>query len=265
MKTKTSNTAVAVVGNYKFLIKHLNKFIFQLRQNGKFNDDLVVITNYSVFTYLIQILIMFRYKNITFLRFNNIIFSENAENSLKNLNTGSEKNRHIYKNFQWHKINLFDEKLKKWQFIFYIDINMIIHMDINPILTQLPNNKLFARADGYPEFERIFLSQFDISNKNYDILQKIYDMQYEEYFQSGILYYDTNLINSNTKKHIIDLVEKFPISLTNEQAIFNLYFHFTLNVYEQLEIEFENILNYYYWMVEGKKVRITKQNRIKYK
>ena len=43
-----------------------NKFIFQLRQNGKFTDDLVVLTNYSIFTYLIQILIMFRYKNIKF-------------------------------------------------------------------------------------------------------------------------------------------------------------------------------------------------------
>ena len=41
---------------------------------------------------------------------------------------------------------------------------MTIHHDINLILDQKPNKKLYARSDGYPDHIRILKSQFDDKN-----------------------------------------------------------------------------------------------------
>ena len=39
------------------------------------------------------------------------------------------------------------------------------------------------------------------------------------------MYFDTSIIKNNTKEEILDLIDKFPISITNEQGIqiFTLY------------------------------------------
>ena len=259
------NICVAVVANYKYLIKYLNEFDKNLRQNGNFKNQLVVITNYNFLTYLYQLLILFKLPKTKFLRFRNIKFSDETNNALSNLETGSQPNRHINKKFQWHKINLFDKKLKKWEFVFYMDINMTIHHDINPIFNELPIGKLFAREDGYPNFERKLSSQFDLTKKLYQELKNNYDLTIKKYFQSGILFYDTKIISNETKNELIALVEKYPITKTNEQAIMNLYFIFDKNIYKELPYESDEILNYYYWLLTDQKIRITKQTRTQYK
>ena len=40
------------------------------------------------------------------------------------------------------------------------------------------------------------------------------------------MYFDTNIIDDSTFEKIISIVEKYPISITNEQGILNLYFLF---------------------------------------
>ena len=259
------NICVAVVADYKFLIKYFYKFDRNLRRNGRFKNQLVVITNFNFLTYLYQLLIIFKFPKTKFLRFRNIKFSGETNNELNNLETGTQPNRHINKKFQWHKINLFDKKLKKWQFVFYMDINMTIHHDINPIIKEVPNGKLFAREDGYPNFERILASQFDTTKKQYQELKNNYDLNYKKYFQSGILFYDTKIISNETKNELITLVEKYPITKTNEQAIMNLYFIFDKDVYKELPYKSNEILNYYYWLLTDQKIRITKQTRTQYK
>ena len=53
---------------------------------------------------------------------------------MNNLQTFNDPNRNKTKKFQWHKLHLFDEYMKNWDYIFYLDINMNIHYDINKIL-----------------------------------------------------------------------------------------------------------------------------------
>ena len=53
-----------------------------------------------------------------------------------------------------------------------MDINMKIHHDINEILQNKPNNKLQARADGYPDFKWTLSSQFDKNAENFNKLKK---------------------------------------------------------------------------------------------
>ena len=101
---------------------------------------------------------------------------------------------------------------------------MNIHNDINPIINIRPDKKIFARADGFPNYEWKLSSQFDVSQEIYTKLSDIYNLERTDYFQTGLMYFDTNIVEESTFDEIISLVEKYPISITNEQGILNLYF-----------------------------------------
>ena len=45
----------------------------------------------------------------------------------------------------------------------------------------------------------------------------------------------------------------------------NLYFKFIKNLYYELPIEVDEYMTYFYWLIDSKKIIVTKQNRIKYK
>tara|TARA_B100000900_G_scaffold100235_1_gene82881 strand:- start:6355 stop:7137 length:783 start_codon:yes stop_codon:yes gene_type:complete len=255
--------AVCVVANFNFLKKYFNGFKNDLRVNGNFRGEILIVTDFITPTFLFP-KILFDSK-VKVKRFKRIKFSEDTKHSLRNLNTNNQPNRHINKPFQWHKIHLFSNKLKQWNHIFYMDINMKIHHDINVILQNKPEFKLQARADGYPDFQWTLSSQFDKSAENFTFLKKKFNLEINNYFQTGIMFFDTLIINENTKKEIINLVEDYPISITNEQGILNLYFIFIKNIYEDLPVNTNDGIVYYYWLVENQKIHITKQNRTKNK
>jgi len=258
-----NSTVVVVVANYKYLRKYFNNFISQLRVNGKYSGEVLIITSYFTPTFLIPKI--GNDSNVKVVRFKNINFSTKTIKSLKNLNTGLQPNRYKTKKFQWNKVHLFDIFLKKWDFVFYLDLNMQIHHDINSILNLKPKNALFARSDSYPENKRTLSSQFDTEHKIYEKLSNKFDLNTTNYFQTGILYFDTKIVNPATKKEIIELVDKYPLSITNEQGIMNIYFKFHLGIYEELPLKIENKTSYFYWLLENEEVIITKQNRIQYK
>ena len=64
---------------------------------------------------------------------------------------------------------------------------------------------------------------------------------------------------------MLELAKEYPISITNEQGIMNLYFKFIKNLYYELPIEVGEYMTYFYWLIDSKKIIVTKQNRIKYK
>lgn len=257
------NNCVAVVGNFIYLYKYFPTFYQNLIKNGNYKGEVIILTSILSPTFLISEI---RNNNkITVLRFKKIKFSRAANNVLSSLSTGLEPNRHKTKPFQWHKINLFSEKMKKWRFVFYLDINMTVHHDINKILNFYPENKLYVRSDGYPEFSTNLASQFDQTKKEYSNLKKLFNLDKIDYFQTGLIYYDTNLISKESIRNIVKLVEDFPISLTNEQGIMNLFVEkYNIKV-EELPIDIGDYKSYYYWMVKNKKIIITKQLREKYK
>ena len=142
---------------------------------------------------------------------------------------------------------------------------MNIHHDINKILEIKPQNELFARADAYPNYDWKLSSQFDQSNRLYDKLRSKYDLEINNYFQTGLMYFDTEIISNTTMKKIISLLNEFPISITNEQGLLNLYFIFIKNQYKHLVEEVDGKLSYYYWNSKDKNVIITKSLVEKYK
>ena len=79
------------------------------------------------------------------------------------------------------------------------------------------------------------------------------------------MFFDTDIINFETKKKIIQICEEYPISITNEQGVLNLYFLQKNNIYEELTHKINNFETYFYWLKEGQKIIITKQNVQQYK
>ena len=149
------NLAVCVVVDAKFLFKYFKNFINSLELKGKYKGDIVVITSWFTPTFLVFKTFN---KNIKIYRFRRIKFTKKTENYLKSIpSLPGAPNRHITKNFQWHKLHLFNEKLKKWKYIFYLDVNMIIHSDINPILQKKMKDSLLARADAFPNYDRTLI------------------------------------------------------------------------------------------------------------
>ena len=129
---------------------------------------------------------------------------------MNNLKTFNDPNRNKTKKFQWHKLHLFDEYLKNWDYIFYLDINMNIHYDLNKILDISPTNCFMARVDTYPNYDRELKSQFDQTHSLFAMLEENYKLEVQNYFQTGVMYFDTNIIEKNTKNEIINLVKTYP-------------------------------------------------------
>ena len=254
MNNILDKTAVCLVANFKYLYKNFPRIYKEIRDVGKYNGEILVITSLICPTFLIKFLK--KSNNVSILRFKKIKFDKKTEQKLSNLNLGS--NRHVNKNFQWQKLYLFDKKIKKWNYVFYLDINMHIHHDIRPLLSIKPVKKLLARADGYPNYEWKLSSQFDLTDKKYSALSEIYDMEINDYFQTGVMYFDTKIINSQTFIEIIELIHNFPITITNEQGILNLYFIFVKDNYEQLAEMVDGKIAYFYWLLKDREVIISK-------
>lgn len=254
--------AVCVVGNFKYLYKYFSKFKKDIREKGRYFGEIVVITSIWCPTFLLKSIYG---KDITVLRFKKIKFSETTNKYLNTNFSNGQPNRNKNKSFQWHKLHLFDEKLKNWDYIFYLDVNMKIHHDITGLLKSPPINKLYARADSYPDYINNLSSQFDTKNKTFEKLNNNYDLDIKNYFQTGLLFYDTRIIRSETKVELVSLTENYHCTITNEQGICNLYFIFENDYYEELVEKVDNNISYFYWLLPNTKVLITKQDRIQYK
>jgi len=250
--------AVCVVGNLKYLYKYFKSFQKNLYGVGNYKGDLLVLTSWFTPTFLFPEIIF--NKKIKVIRFRRLNFSAKTKEKLINLNSNNQPNRFKTKKFQWFKLYIFHPYLKKWKYILYLDINLKIHYDISPFFKILPDNCLYAKADGYPDYKRQLINQFDLSNFQLEKLTSNFDIYSKKYFQSGLMYFDTRIIQPNTIKEILQLVDEYPISITNEQGILNLYFQ-RINKYVELPEYVEGNLLYYYWKVKNKKVLITKQSR----
>lgn len=147
----------------------------------------------------------------------------NSEAMMLKTNTACDKKG--FKMFQYHKYHLFTEFFKRWNYVFYIDCGAKIYDSIDPILRTATPETLLAHSDAYPLYKWKLSCQFR-EEMSQDIKREIsgrWDLE-RDYFQSTIMLFDTNIIESDTFQDLCALTEKYPISGTNDQGILNLYF-----------------------------------------
>jgi len=75
-----NSTVVAVVANYKYLRKYFNNFISQIRVNGKYSGEVLIITSYFTPTFLISKIR--KDVNAKIVRFKKVNFSTKTINNL---------------------------------------------------------------------------------------------------------------------------------------------------------------------------------------
>ena len=127
-------------------------------------------------------------------------------------------------------------------------------------------DSFLARADAFPNYDRALKTQFYEDSHIFNQLKAEYDLSSTRYFQTGLMLFDTNIINPEMFNDLIKIVEKYPCSKTNEQGILNLYFLKKPGLYIELPSHInENLLTYYYWKLKDKLIIITKQNVEQYK
>jgi lipopolysaccharide biosynthesis glycosyltransferase len=215
------------------------KTIHQIRTRGEYSGDIVLcLDEYITNEHITKLELYKEQYNLILKQFPNINISKYIH-TLSN-----SKNDWGYpaqcKLFTIQKFYLFDIYFKNWDKVLYIDSGMSIYNDINRILSLDCSGSLLAHSNCYPDkyFNWNLHHQFNLNNEP-EIVKKLYenfDMNITDNFQSGILLYDTKIIENNTLETLIDLMNTYPISKGPDQGYLNLYFICMKNVWKPMPI-----------------------------
>lgn len=226
---------------------YFNKFIqtcSQLFTIGKYTGPICLVIGDDLNNDILLESDFIKNNNIIIKYFPNIQFTSDFYSINNTLNSDG---RNITKKFQWHKLHLFNTFFKQWNFIFYIDCGMSIYSELAPLINEATENTLLAHSDAYPTYEWKLHVQFDKTKTDYFTkLNTSYDLNVD-YFQTGIMLYDTNIIDDTTYTELLNLSLEYPISRTNEQGIIALYFTNIKPLFKQIKTHNENTHFYDYW------------------
>lgn len=237
---KLNTICIVFVCNKKYLDKFINTCNLLLT-NGQYKGNICLVIGDDLNNDDLLKNKIILDNNIIIKYFPDIQFNDNFLNINNKINSDG---RNITKKFQWHKLHLFNTYFKQWDYIFYLDCGMNIFSDITPMINEAMPNTLLAHSDAYPTYERKLSCQFDNTNiEYYSKLNNTYNLDVD-YFQSGILLYDTNIIENNTFDNLMNLSIEYPIATANEQSIMALYFTNIKPHYKQIKIK--NKQTYFY-------------------
>lgn len=209
------------------------KTVTDLLYNGLFNNDIVLIIGDDINIDELKLDSFFIENKIEIVKFKNISFSNNTNSILESIKISD--NRNITKKFQWHKLHIFNTFFKKWDYILYLDCGMKIHQDIQPILNLRKVGKFIAQSDNFPNNGWDLSVQFDNTNPRYKLLENNFNLNID-YPQTGLMLFDTEIITETLFNEILNLVDKYPITKTNEQAFIALYFTNIKKIWEVIPI-----------------------------
>jgi len=143
--------------------------------------------------------------------------------------------------FIFMKFYIFDVFFKKWDVVFAMDAGMHVFNRLH-IFKEVcqPDNIIYAHSDAYPTYVWRLRGQF--SFEMLDTSSQLSLSKYSldiDYFQSGVLIYDTRIIEAKTVDGLFRLAEQFP-SARGDQAILNLYFNCERGLWRQIPLRNED-------------------------
>ena len=225
---------------------YFNKFIYtcnQLITNGKYSGKICLVVGDDLQNDKILDCDLIKKNNIIIKHFPNI---PNTQTFLE-IQKKMERPPHWFqKQFQFHKFHLFNTYFKQWDFIFYLDCGITIFSDVSPIINEITKNTLLAHSDAYPTYEWKLHNQFDKKNTEYFTkLNETHNLNID-YFQTTVMLYDTNVIQTDTYDNLLNLLWEYPISITNDQGIIALYFTNIKPLFKQIKTHNETLFFYDY-------------------
>ena len=227
---------------------YFTKFIYscsQLILNGKYTGNICLVVGDDLYNDDMLKCEFILNNNIIIKHFPDIQFSDEFLNIQRVLN---RLPAWFSKQFQFHKLHLFNIYFKKYDYIFYLDCGMTIFSDISPILNEITENTLLAHSDAYPNYEWKLHNQFDRTNRKYfNKLNYTYDLDVD-YFQTTMMLYDTRIIYDDTYDNLFNLLIEYPISITNDQGIIALYFTNIKPLFKQIKLKNDSTYFYDYML-----------------
>jgi GR25 family glycosyltransferase involved in LPS biosynthesis len=216
------------------------------RKTGKWKDDIVLLVPGTLIKNEEVIKHAQRY-DVKLVEIPNLNFSNIIEHWKKFSDHKSYKYV-IEREFIFNKFFAFDVFFRKWDVVFYLDAGSSIHGSLDRMKQCDPVNCIYAHSDTHPTYEKKFNNLFDLNMISTDkILQMIstYDFT-SDYFQSTLMIYDTNIIEDNTVKRLVELANMYPNATTLDQGILNLYFNSERKLWKQIPLEDEKGFLYDY-------------------
>lgn len=238
-----NNYCIAFVSNIDYFGNFINT-LTQLVNVGKYYGPIILLASNDLYnSQHIKHEVIQKY-NVKIYNFPNIesILSEKTVNYIKKRTSGKKSFPWIFGTF--YKFNLFQESLKKYKYILYLDTGIKIYKPIHDLFSLLKENKILAHHDDYPKYHYKLFEKFYNEKPYITDLNSRLDLETKHYFQSTVMFYDTSIIKKNTVNDICQLVEKYPISCNGDQEYISLYFHQITKQLEQIKINNGN--NYYY-------------------
>lgn len=150
--------------------------------------------------------------------------------------------RHLYKLYQWDKLQVFKPFFRQWERIVFLDAGHRVFDKVQPLLDLDWRGKFIAPDDAdFHDNGKRFKVQMDFnsnpavtellfSNYSEDILEK-------RYFLNCMFMYDTSLLDRVSFEELEAEMNKYPIAYSNEMAIMNLIFTFKLQVWSPLPMK----------------------------
>jgi len=227
----THNTCIVFVCN-KSYFKKFEHTCRQLTSIGRYKGDICLVIGNDLYQHDLLQCDTITYNNVRIQYFQDIEFNDRFYNINNNINTDG---RNKTKRFQWHKLHLFNQYFKQWDYILYIDCGMTIFSDISPILSEATPYTLLAHSDAFPSYHWTLGDQFDKDNPIFHEINTLYDLN-KDYFQTTLMLYDTQLIKPETFTRLHELSERYSISKTNEQGMIALYFTCIQPSFQQLRL-----------------------------
>ena len=233
--------AIAVCSNKAYLDK-AKKTIDEIRTKGQWTGDLVFFHDNELVSDNELKDLKEKY-NLILKEFSKIDTSK-VENEI-DTNPNSKYKRLRGKMFQYFKFNIFNTYFKQWNNVLYIDCGMHIFNPLQRFFNLDIKGKLLANSDSQPTYEWNLETQFDLNTQYGEKLKKEYNLKKNDYFQSGVLLFDTHIIEDDTVSKLIELMNTYPIS-TGDQGIMNLYFLNMKNLWTPLPLKNSTGLLYDY-------------------
>ena len=220
-------------------IERAKKTIIECRVMGDWQDDIVLMVPNS----LIGDSELVRFANER----NVQLFELPARNcdAIINLWRRSQHNLHydymMSRTYIFMKFYLFDVFFKKWDVVFSMDAGMHIFNRLR-VFKEIcqPANIIYAHSDAYPTYVWNLAHQFstDLLDESSRLALSKYKLDIN-YFQSGVLIYDTSILEEKTVENLFALAEQFP-SARGDQAIMNLYFNCERKLWRQIPLRNED-------------------------
>lgn len=144
--------------------------------------------------------------------------------------------RHTKKLAQWNKLYVFDKWFQKWERVFFLDAGMRVTNSVLPLLKLPWRGAFLAPDDTQPgDNGRRFACQLDLK-ANPQVTEQVeamfgHEIFSKKYFMNCVWIYDTVLLNKCNLHHLQQGMNMFPICMTNEMALMNLYFAFLHKVW----------------------------------